>query len=776
MTDNSGKFQIIVPLDASGIKNFKPDRKVKVAAYFSSGAAASSDVVAFDAKGKGQAALSFSRRPGAVRIVLGPANASDDDLKHLQTISVNVSRARLTEGDALSLEPIIIPPYYWDWWPRWCREFKITGRVVCADGSPVPGAQVCAYDVAWWWWWVSEQQVGCATTDATGSFEITFWRCCGWFPWWWWEQRYWRLEPVLVDRIGSLLRSDPAVGKLPLPSSQPSLSVFQQLLAPSGPGAPRVISAAASFNSSQAAGAGSFDPSDLEALRKQLVQRLPAAPQFESIRLWPWWPWWPWLDCEANILFKATQNCAGQNTVIVNETIWDARDNIPTSLNVTLAANDQACCILQCPDPQQCSPEGDCILLSGICDDNVGTIGGNVGAPASPAGLLNPGMGITLSYGADRPYSGDIPIQGSVGDTVDYYEFLLSTTGFTPAWTPPPGPPGPWSQLPAAAVGGFNRQIFVGPSSWPLVPFMPNSISDGTTTHLVFETVEHYENNNPGPFLWGPNCFFTLMGLNSAGVLPNGTYYLQVVGWTRAGYAGNLTAPRVLPLCDTENANGIVLTIDNQTTNTTGPTDFYGQPCGTGTVHLCTVQPETAFLQMSMVQSGGTTILGPCSTVCISPSDTLVIDFVAYDPDAFLAFYTFNVTYGASLIIDLLGLAGATLTPSPLPPLWAPAAAQVGPDYGSALTQGAVSPAWNGGAIRLSVPASEVFPETCAYEFQLYAFKRTIGCAIGSTATPPTTSCSDNHSFWNQYNLSEQSITVIVPVPPATCESMSAGS
>jgi hypothetical protein len=762
MAENSGTFRIVVPLDASGIKSFNPDRKVKVAAYSSSGAAVGSTVASFDAKGQGEAVLSLDQRPGAVRIVLGPENASDADLQHLQTLSVNVSRSQLGEGDTIRLNPILIPPYYWDWWLWWCREFTITGRLVCADGSPVPGAQVCAYDATWWWWWVSEQQVGCATTDATGAFVITFTHCCGWYPWWWWQLRNWRLEPVLVDRIAALLREDPTIGRLPLPSVQPSLSAFQQLLSPGGPGAPRAVSTAAAFNASQVAGTSTFDPSELESLRNQLVARLPAAPQFEAIRLWPWWPWWPWLDCDVNILFKARQNCAGQNTVIVNESIWDARDNIPTSLNVTLTANDQACCLVQCPNPPQCSPEGDCILLSGICDDDVGTIGGNVGAPASPVGLLNPGMGAALSYGADRPYSGDVPIQGSVGDTVDYYEFLVSTSGFS----------GPWSQLPAAAVGGFNRQLFVAPSSWPLVPFMPNAISDGTTTHLVFETIQHYENNNLGPFLWGPNCYFTLMGLVTAGVLPNGTYYLQVVGWTRPGYTGNISSPRVLPLCDTKNPNGIVLTIDNQTTNTTGPTDFYGQPCGTGTVHVCTVQPETAFLQMAI----GATILGPCSTVCISPGDTLVIDFVAYDPDAFLAYYTLNVTYGASLVIDLLSLAGTTLTPSPIPPLWAPAAAQVGSDYGSALTQGAVSPAWSGGAIRLSVPASEVFPETCAYEFQLYAFKRTIGCGISSTATPPTTYCGDNHSYWNQYNLSEQSITVIVPVPPATCEPTSTAS
>jgi hypothetical protein len=209
-----------------------------------------------------------------------------------------------------------------------------------------------------------------------------------------------------------------------------------------------------------------------------------------------------------------------------------------------------------------------------------------------------------------------------------------------------------------------------------------------------------------------------------------------------------------------------VLTIDNQTTNTLGPTDFYGQPCGAGTVHVCTGQPETAILQVALIQSGGTTILGPCSSVCINPTDLLQIDFVAYDPDAFLAYYSLALNYGPSLTKPLLG-PGVTppapwsLTASPIAPLWAPAAAQVGPDYGSALTEGAVSPSWSGGAIRLTVPANQAFPELpCCYQLQLYAFKRTIGCWITSTVTPPTTSCADDHSFWNQYNLSESSFTI----------------
>ena len=38
MAEKSGKFVLEVPLDASGIKDFKPDRPVKVVAYNRSGA------------------------------------------------------------------------------------------------------------------------------------------------------------------------------------------------------------------------------------------------------------------------------------------------------------------------------------------------------------------------------------------------------------------------------------------------------------------------------------------------------------------------------------------------------------------------------------------------------------------------------------------------------------------------------------------------------------------------------------------------------------------
>jgi hypothetical protein len=338
-----------------------------------------------------------------------------------------------------------------------------------------------------------------------------------------------------------------------------------------------------------------------------------------------------------------------------------------------------------------------------------------------------------------------VAIQGEVGDTVDYYEFLYSTVGFG----------GPWAPLPSAAVGSFNREVFVAPSSFPVVPFPVNPISDGSILHNVIETKAHYESVH-GPQIWVSlnGCFFDILaGLVTSGVLANGTYYLQIRGWNLSG--GILVNPRILPVCGTENQNGIVVTIDNQTTNTPGPTDLNGLPCGAGTVHVCTIQPETAILGVVILHNDGTTTaLGPCDNTCITDTDQLQIDFAAYDPDSFLAYYSLALNYGASLTVNLLGL-GGTLSPSPIPPGWAPPAAQVGPDYGSALTQGAVSPAWSGGAIRLTVSAKAAFPETCCYQLQLYAFKRTIGCS----------SCTSDHSFWTQYNLSESSFTVQVGCP-----------
>jgi hypothetical protein len=788
-------YRLEVPLDASGIKDIKPDSAIKVAAYPVKGPG-QEKIAKFDKSGKSEVDFSYEVFPGRLLIVLGPETATTEELRALQTIAFEVLPQQWQGKKVLRLKPILIPLFYWKWWWRWCRNFKITGKVVCPNGTdPVPGATVCAFDVDWWWWWWSKHPVGCATTAADGTFEIDFKHCCGWWPWWWWEHRIWQLNPHLLDRILALLRQDPRFVKLPIPSHNPSLDIFQQLLQWSAAGGRSMQPAPPLLRGAKAASGSTFDPASLDSLREQLLKALPPAPEFAQLKLWPWYPWYPWWDCDADIIFRVTQNCPGKESVIVNETIWDTHWDISTDFDVTLTANDQACCTgTNCTD-NSCH-EGICLLPTDICSSNVSFIGGNEGAiSASPVGMLNPGLALQpcgscepwtiYSCYADRPFAGSVPIYGVFGDKsdVDYYEFMMYYAGDgTPgngvaAYPDPVVPPSPlpvppipsssYSPLLTPAFGGFDRLhlVFTPTPHWSYVPFHVQTMSDGATDHYVIESRAHYEKVN-GTQLWDSGSF-DLLGVFNSENLADGTYYLQVRCWklSSSGFltpypAATIGDPNpILPICGTEDPNATppetptpnywVVTINNQLA-TLGPTDINGLPCGAGTVHLCTGQPETAILQVQIQHEDGTTIpIGPCDNVCIVKTDQVLIDFVAYDPDGYLAYYTLDVVYGASQINDLLHLASSNLAASPLVPSWTYAAAQRGPDYGHALSQGATSPWWKGGAIRLSANAMEAFPETCAYDLQLYAYKRTITC--------------DDYSFWSQHNISEWSFTIVNP-------------
>ncbi len=739
-TQQDSAFKLAVPLDASGIEGFKPDHPVKVLVVDRRGAI-SSRLVKLDEKGRGLATFTFSDNPGTSRVVVGPDTASDQELLVMQTISLDIpARQWQTSKKEVTL-PVRIPPYYWYWWPIWCRTFTIRGRVLCPNGSPVPGATVCAYDVDLWWWWCSKQQVGCATTDATGAFQIQFRWCCGWWPWWWWARRVWQLEPSLADHILPVLQKELQLSRLPVPTPQPDPTIFQKVLAVDGvlppPLAPMAMSATSpGGKEGERTAIATFDPAVLESLQVRLQEKLPVIPALERLHLWPWWPWHPWWDCTPDIIFRVTQNCHDQGTVIVDETCFDTRWDIPTTLNVTLVANEKACCT---PPPHDCQ-EGDCVVLTEACDDLVNNIGGNIGAPVNPAGFENPGL---VSIYGDRPYAGVVPIFGTTEcmTGIDYYEFQWSNNnGLT------------WNDMPAAAAGTFTRTYLdIVPLTFTPVPF-PALPIDG---HNVYETLAHYEAHNPPPN-WGITRLWVdnrdrLMNWLTENTFADGTYHLRVQGWNFAG--GHLVNPRTVQNCGDHGDNDIVLTLDNRFVSA-GPTDAHGQVCGAGTVHTCTDEPNTTFIAVKILHHDGTeTDVGACSNVPINDTDVLQIDFVAYDPDGHLAYYTLDATYDVNLDINLLGI-GGTLTPSPVPVLWAPAAAQVGPNYGdpnpavSALSQGAISPIWSGGVIRLRVRAKAAFPKTCCYQLVLRAHKRTI------------VSC--DYSLWGQTNLSEYSFTVVV--------------
>lgn len=707
-------FRLEVPLDASQIEGFKPEQELKVLIQRQDGSLLS-QAIRLNEKGQGTARLTFKEQPGSLRVVVGPNTASDDELLGMQTIGFNVSARQWQDRAELVLPPVRISPYYWYWWLTWCRTFTIRGRVVCPDGSPVPGAKVCAYDVDMWWWWCSTQEVGCDTTDALGTFEIEFRWCCGWWPWWWWQRRNWHLEPVLVDRILPHLQQLPP-DQLPTPSPRPDPAMFERLLAQDGFLTQRPTP--------------DVDPATLEGLRGRLLERLPAAPELEQLHLWPWWPWRPWWDCTPDIIFRVTQNCQGQEVTIVDETCADTRWNIPTSLSVGLVAKNQACCIDDPPPPQ-----GDCLIITHACNNLVNNIGGNPGAAAAPVGYVNPGW--VASFG-DRPFAGVVPITGLFGDgaSADYYEFEWATN-----------PLGPWNVMPPLAAGSFSRtywgpQLGGGPVDFHSVPFVAANISGQN----VFESREHFEaNNDPGS--WGLTRFWVsnrdlLMRWLTENIFADGTYYLRARSWSRPGYAGNLANPRILPLCDTQDDNGLALTVDNRVLV---PPAAHPHPCGPGTVHTCTAEPDTAIVSVRINGQPAEA----CANVDAREGGALDIDFIAHDPDGHLAYYSLQATYGNNLAVNLLAAPGATLTPAP--PVGAvPSAAQVGPSYGDALTlpQTAVAPTWAGGSIRLHIPdLRTAFPETCCYQLELRAYKRTIANCDGNAA---------------HHNLSEYSLTVIV--------------
>lgn len=706
-------FTLEVPVDASAISaDDLKGQALKVVVKPCDGGVLLAETVKLKADGTGSARFSFARRPGALQVLIGPERAEDAELAASQTIMTSVAASAWADKRQHVVEPLRVSPYYWWWWLRWCREFTIRGRVVCPDGKPVPGAEVCAYDVDWWWWWWTKQEVGCAVTDINGSFDITFRWCCGFWPWWWWRYRIWEFQPELAQAIAPVLERDPRI-QLGRAENVPSLDVFEPLLARAG------------VNTKQAL--ASVPAGQLEQIRSALLEKLPQAPELAAQRIWPWYPWWPWWDCTPDIIFRVTQNCQFPGAVILDEGYADTRWDISDPLDVTLVANDLACCRSTPP-----CVEGDCIDISSICSDeylSIDSIAGNRGAvSATPAGYA-PG---------DRPFSESIAVlKANTFVGVDYYEIeVWDPVGMT------------WGALPAGAAEDFCRHwlepVPIGP--WPNgdVQFKWHVMSDGTDDHIVVESREHWEATVGLP----PDAFWTIseqlvVPLDST-KFADGTYKFHVVGWKDAG-GGKVKNGHVLPVCGIEELNEWVLTFDNRITN--DPAALPCSPLEPGLVHLCTLEPTT---ELTSITIGGT-VIPACGTTDLVGN--LVIDFTAADPDGHLLEYDLTVHWGAGNIQSLLGLPGATLTRN--------TGDGQGPTYAAALGQGfgAASPIWHGGTMTLTVPAAEAFPEPCCYLIQLEAWKRHhVGYRFGS--------CGFNCEQDVYTNLSEFTVGVGVCDPP----------
>ena len=731
---NGNKHHLIVPLSAADVTGLKPGQTVKVLGQTGDKTVVS-QIIKLNVKGQGEATLAFKTKPRSLRVVVGPADASDRELLGLQTLTINVPIRRWREAK-FKLPITHITNYHWHWWLRWCRTYTIRGRVLCPDGTPVPGAKVCAFDVDYLWWWRSKQQVGCATTDASGIFEITFRFCCGWWPWWWWQHRHWHFAPEVARQIMPKLERSLKLHHTPQPV--PNFDIFKALIGDGDHQAsltiqppfghrpiviqppigekPVVIQPKTQPPMSLTR---KLDPNKFIQLRKPLLERLPHLPIMEKWHIWPWHPHLPWHDCTPDIIFKVTQEQNDNEVVLLEEGYSDTRWNIPTTLGVNLTASAQAWCV---PDTQDCI-DGNCVAITHVCHYQVDTIAGNIGAPvAIPAGYQNPGSSSAVN---DRPFAGAVTLSGTVDcmDGVDYYEFEWSDDGG-----------GTWFAMPPAAVATFTRSYYnFNTFKFTGVAFTPLGLDGPVDTRLVYKTLQRYEADNPlalpanwgGTHVWVGYSKLLLMNWLTAGNFADGTYHLRIVGWDVTP-ANKLSNRRVLQLCGSQQEATAVVRLDNRVVGLgSGHPTSPAHPVGPETLHTETREPDTDILAVHIVRRGTLIPVRVCGAQKIKSGDILRIDFFAHDPDGHLAYYTLDNQYGENSHQQLLALPGVSLTPSPVAaPV--PAALQVGPGYNNARLQGATSPTWRGGAVRLEIPAEQAFPETCCYQLELRAYKRTI--------------------------------------------------
>lgn len=701
--------------------------------------------------------LPGARLPCPVTLLVGP-NVADrellaiDSVKHVvefghdkpDTSARASAKPAAVKSADLKLGRIAVAAAIYQCWLICCRTYTINGRIVCRHwhfdaprhrwtfcDEPVPGAVVEAYDVDRFWWWYWRDQITGATTDTNGNFHMQFrWCCLRWLPW---LREHPAVDPDIAARIQQLLATvQPPLPPLP-PGPVPDPAIFQRLLggAASLPGS--VLSAA----TQGAVSLASTQPAVAGLSAASLRAALPPSPELAALRIWPWWDW---SDCAPDVMFRATQRCGDRLSVIVSETNAQTRWDIPTTLNVTLIANDLACCIPTCRDPE--CPE--CLKLTWVGCTPIDEISADAGPPDLR------GFAHTTAAASDplkdNPFYGTLQIQGGVGWDVDYFKVQYSRDG------------GPWTDLPPPAFAGFTR------SYWDGTAFVPVAFTPGLKNgQLVIITRRHFEDTHPtiprfgGQVLWSDYATLFQFDSTQPGLTPDALYQLQFDAFA-ADASDNLIAAseRILPTCGEASAERVYVRIDNQGLTHPGPAPLapckIEHACGS-LIHKCTIEPD-CYIREIWKNEGqpNQACVSACDITRLESSDTLTIHFSVTCPptvqDGHLGGYWLRAEYGANqafyltapLYVDAAGGVG-TLAPDSTP--------EVGPSYSQALAQGAPRALWYGGDFKVTLRGSD-FPACCAYLLRLWAWKRT---SDGDCDDPTT-----RHA--NQFELS---FTVLRP-------------
>jgi poly(3-hydroxybutyrate) depolymerase len=105
-------YSLVVPLDASGTEGYETGRTVQVMVVDARGTH-HSEKVKLGAKGAGSASFRFAQTPGSLRVLVGPEDASAEELLGLQALSLDVSLNQWADKRELTLAPIRLPPLFW---------------------------------------------------------------------------------------------------------------------------------------------------------------------------------------------------------------------------------------------------------------------------------------------------------------------------------------------------------------------------------------------------------------------------------------------------------------------------------------------------------------------------------------------------------------------------------------------------------------------------------------------------------------------------------------
>jgi len=684
----SKKYKVTVPIDASEGHHPGERAAVRVAAIDAQNNI-QSHVVDLS-KRHASATFEFDEAPNGLEVIVGPAEASHDELLKLQTLRKPVSRSLLSEGD-VTIDALRIPAGYLERLFRWCSTFTISGQVLCPDGRPVPGAQVCASDVAWLPPWSGTQLLGCATTDINGWFNMSFTFCCRWEWWWWMMLRTWRVDTTVANQLIDSLVPEAKFRPIKPPGPQPDPAWYEQLLG---------VTPDPKTRREQG-----FHHARLEALR-QPMQRL-LEPSAAVSKYWPWWPWWPWLDCNPDVIFRVTQFCNGQEVVILDEQAADTRWDIPTNLNVTLLAGSNACCL---PDPSNGFTH--CCDLEYVCNvqkSSIGTAADGVfeGYAYQPTGNYV-FAGVVNISGTAEAMGGGAP-----GTQIDYYEFSWARKGSANPMTP----------IPIQFLNPISKDYLTFDSLGNLISgtaaFVPSTI-DG---HVVYPSLDRYCTDHglplssSGLLYWMNGRDLLLSWRTDLASWFDDVYTLQAAGYTES--AGLLTDAQMIS-CDGSGVSTIELRLDNRFDNLSG----HPHPCGSGTVHTCTTEPDSNIDSVVVTTSSGTTAIAACGKFKVADVSQVVITFLASDSDGHLADYSLVANYGqnASVWLLHLGVNPAVVGSTD-------SVGQSGSTSWWTYLPDGVTPHWYGGQMSITLTGAALaaaFPIPCCYELELIVRKRVI--------------------------------------------------